>query len=67
MGLCIEENICKGCAVCVSACPKDILVISSRRNAKGVNIVEVVDEKKCIECKICEDICPDLAIWVCND
>lgn len=67
MGLCIEEIICKGCGVCVNACPKNILAISSRRNEKGVNIVEVIDQEKCIECKICEDTCPDLAIWVSKD
>ena len=67
MSVCIEEQVCKGCGICVDNCPKKILVISDRRNAKGANVVEQIDPEKCVECKTCQDTCPDLAIWVCSE
>jgi len=65
MAVCIEEEVCKGCGICAANCPKKILVISDRRNTKGADIVEQIDPEKCVECKTCQDTCPDLAIWVC--
>ncbi len=67
MAVCVEEKVCKGCSICVTTCPKNILEISDRRNAKGANVVEQIDPKKCVECGTCQDICPDLAIWVCSE
>ena len=67
MSVCIEEQVCKGCGICVTTCPKKILVISESRNAKGANIVEQTDPEKCVNCGTCQDICPDLAIWVCAE
>ena len=67
MAVCVEEEVCKGCGICVTVCPKKILEISARRNAKGANVVEQTDPEKCVECGTCQDICPDLAIWVCSE
>ena len=66
MSVCIEEQVCKGCGICVTNCPKKILEISERRNVKGANVVEQIDPEKCVECGTCQDTCPDLAIWVCE-
>ena len=65
MNVCIEDQVCKGCGICVSTCPKKVLAISARRNAKGANVVEQTDPQNCVKCKTCQDVCPDLAIWVC--
>ena len=65
MSVCIEERVCKGCGICVVNCSKKILEISSRRNAKGASVVEQIDPENCVKCGICQDTCPDLAIWVC--
>ena len=67
MSVCIEEQVCKGCGICVTNCPKKTLVISDRRNAKGANVVEQADPEKCVKCGTCQDTCPDLAVWVCSD
>ena len=63
--LVFEENLCKGCSLCVSACPKNVLSIdASRVNTKGYNPVACADEGPCISCAFCATICPDLVIAV---
>jgi len=63
----IDERVCKGCGLCVYYCPQEVLGISSRRNAKGYNVAEVVAAEECVACRLCEMSCPDLAIFVCED
>lgn len=48
------DDKCTGCGACVSACPKECLVL--RRNNEGFYYPEW-DESKCIECKLCEKSC----------
>ena len=63
--LIFKENLCKGCGLCVSACPKKILELdASRVNSKGYNPVICVDNKECISCAFCAAICPDIVITV---
>jgi 2-oxoglutarate ferredoxin oxidoreductase subunit delta len=62
MAVWIAEKICKGCGICVYQCSKGVLRISDHRNSKGTNVVEAVNEEKCIACGTCEINCPDLAI-----
>ena len=62
MAVWIADKICKGCGICVYRCPKGILRLSDRRNTKGVNVVEVANQEKCVACGTCEINCPDLAI-----
>jgi 2-oxoglutarate ferredoxin oxidoreductase subunit delta len=59
----ILEDRCKGCGFCVEYCPKDVLVMSERFNAKGYHPPEVVTEGQCVSCNLCEMICPDFAIF----
>ncbi len=61
----IEFNVCKGCGLCVNACPKKIIELSKDKlNAKGHSPAEVVDENSCIGCACCAIMCPDCAITV---
>jgi len=64
MSILIDENQCKGCQICIEKCPKNILVISNKRNKKGFLIPEIKEEELCNQCLICEYICPDMAITV---
>lgn len=59
----IEER-CKGCGFCVEFCPKAVLVMSKRTNAKGYHLPEVTDDSHCLSCGLCMLLCPDFAIYV---
>lgn len=54
---------CKGCGFCVEYCPKDVLVMSDKFNRKGYHPPEVVKNGECVNCGLCEMICPDFAIF----
>ncbi len=61
----INKALCKSCGLCVTACPKKILSISTTdMNNKGYFVVEVVDMDKCIGCAFCATMCPDCVIEV---
>jgi len=56
---------CKGCGLCVTACPKKIVRLAVERiNAKGYHPAEISDEGACIGCAFCATMCPDCAIVV---
>lgn len=61
----INENYCKGCGLCVAACPKKILGLSETKlNAAGYNPAEMLDESQCIACASCAKMCPEATITV---
>ena len=65
--LTFATNRCKGCGLCVSACPKKILRLSEKElNAKGYSPVEFTDggQEQCIACAFCATMCPDCIIKV---
>lgn len=60
-----NEELCKGCGLCVKACPKGIIALKKDKiNAKGYHPAEVVDSEKCIGCAFCATMCPDTVITV---
>jgi len=60
----IREDDCKGCSLCVVACPKKILKLSDRLNQKGYHPSECVSPEACIGCAFCARMCPDCVITV---
>ena len=61
----IREDVCKGCGLCVSVCPKKILELQKEvLNAKGYHPAGVTEPEKCIACAMCATMCPDVAIKV---
>ena len=59
-----DENLCKGCGLCVTACPKKIVELTNKLNAKGYHPAGVTDQEKCISCGFCATMCPDCVITV---
>jgi 2-oxoglutarate ferredoxin oxidoreductase subunit delta len=59
----IIADRCKGCGFCVEYCPKDVLVLSDEFNRKGYHPPKVIKEGECVNCNLCEMICPDFAIF----
>lgn len=61
----IDIDTCKGCGLCVPACPTNILALDQDHiNKKGYNPVTVVDPEGCIACSNCAMMCPDTVITV---
>jgi len=60
----VDPTYCKGCGLCIAACPKKIIRFSENINAKGYHYAECFEQDKCIACKMCYVTCPDVAITV---
>ena len=60
----INKNKCKGCMLCVSVCPKALIVDSKKLNKRGVHYVEFKTNGKCTGCKMCAIMCPEACIEV---
>jgi 2-oxoglutarate ferredoxin oxidoreductase subunit delta len=60
-----ETDRCKGCELCTTVCPVDIVVMDTDTiNKKGYHPATVNDMDKCIACGNCATMCPDLVITV---
>ena len=53
----IKKEWCKGCAICVEFCPRNVLAMNGA-------CAEVVNLEACTVCQLCEIRCPDFAITV---
>ena len=61
----IDENRCKGCELCTSVCPKDLIHMAEYFSARGYRPAMLVDpDGQCTGCLLCSTICPDVAIAV---
>lgn len=60
----IREDRCKGCLLCTTVCPQEIIVQSDRFNQQGYKVVEVTNMDDCIGCASCAKMCPDFCITV---
>ncbi len=59
----IDIEKCKGCEVCISACPNDVLSLAPQVNNKGYHYAIKVNDD-CIGCANCAVVCPDAVITV---
>jgi 2-oxoglutarate ferredoxin oxidoreductase subunit delta len=63
--LLIAVDRCKGCELCITACPKVVLALDrSRVNALGYHPIELLDAAGCTSCAFCARVCPDAVFTV---
>lgn len=60
----ILKERCKGCSFCVEYCPRNVLEVSEEFNAKGYHPPRVKDAEACVNCGLCEMLCPEFAIYL---
>ncbi len=61
----VDETVCKGCSMCVNACPLHIIALAKDvLNAKGYHPARLAEPDKCVGCAACATMCPDTAITV---
>ena len=61
----IDTERCKGCSLCISYCPVNILALDeTKTNLKGYTPMITTDPDKCIACAFCAIMCPDSVITV---
>lgn len=58
----IAVERCKGCTLCVPACPPGVLAMSDARNDLGFAYPEL--QPGCTGCRACLLVCPDFCFRV---
>ena len=60
----IDPDRCKGCGLCIDACPKKSIHLSEEEDLRGIRVACCDDSNECNACKFCYEVCPDVAITV---
>jgi 2-oxoglutarate ferredoxin oxidoreductase subunit delta len=63
-GIAIDGERCKGCGLCVEACPQHVIALGTTINSRGQFHAAPVEPRRCIGCGACSIVCPDAAIEV---
>ncbi len=58
-----DIETCKGCELCVDACPQESLGLSGELNAQGYHYAVLLKDN-CTGCVNCALVCPDAVITV---
>ncbi|MBI9039423.1 MAG: ferredoxin family protein [Bacteroidales bacterium] len=60
----VDIEKCKGCGVCIGACPQEVIALSDNVNGKGYHYSYMKNPELCIGCSNCAIVCPDGVITV---
>ena len=61
----IDHDRCKGCNLCVVACPLNLLSLAEKEvNKKGYRFAQQTVDNVCNGCASCAIVCPDGCITV---
>ncbi len=61
----VNTERCKGCNLCVVACPKGVLALMQKEvNNRGYHFAHMANPDECIGCSSCALVCPDACIEV---
>jgi len=63
----INGERCKGCGLCIWACPKGHIMLTEQEDHRGIRIACFDEAHACTGCAFCAIICPDVAIEVYRD
>jgi len=60
----VDVEKCKGCELCVVACPTNVIQLAHEVNGKGYQYAHMANPEACIGCSSCALVCPDSCITV---
>jgi len=60
----VDIDRCKGCELCVVACPASVLKLAVEVNHKGYHYASMANPESCTGCTNCALVCPDAVITV---
>lgn len=60
----VDIEICKGCELCVDACPEEVLALNREVNSRGYHYSYMKNSEACIGCGNCGVVCPDACITI---
>ena len=60
----VDNDVCKGCNLCVVACPTQVLALNRNVNNKGYHYSYMENPDNCNGCTNCSAVCPDSCITV---
>lgn len=60
----VDNEKCKGCGLCVAACPTKVIDLHSEVYGKGYHYAYMKEPEACIGCTSCAMVCPDSVISV---
>jgi len=60
----VDIEKCKGCSLCLSACPTNVLALADQVNGKGYHYAYMENASACTGCTNCAMVCPDAVITV---
>ena len=63
----IDAERCKGCKLCIEACPKKSLELSIEFNSAGYHTAVFAKGDNCSSCGFCYLVCPEVCIEVYKD
>jgi 2-oxoglutarate ferredoxin oxidoreductase subunit delta len=59
----VATELCKGCELCIEACPQNCMRLSESLNKRGYAYVELFGDS-CTGCENCALVCPDAVLTV---